>query len=164
MSYHQKRLQSLIDKVERILPDNQLAILGTNMYRMVEAWTPDKTKDRSKISVLRRTIYVSVMESIVEETLGSFCLKFGKVKAQIDSPTDGLWIDPPADKQLMSALGKLGTRRMILSRRFKFNSTQTSNLIRILVSSDPEIRGNAKLDLLLKLDSNLVDPIFQTPS
>lgn len=57
----------------------------------------------------------------------------------------------------------MGTSRMVLTRRFKFNARQTENLVSLLFSFELDKRARAKLDLNASVEQDIFQELVQYP-
>lgn len=152
LDHHKKRINDIIAKMKELNESKELSAYVEHIYDRVKQWTPQDTKDHAKIDALQRTVLISAVEKQIEHDLGKLGLKFKDVSAKVDSITNGLWIYLSESSEIQKFLEYLGTRRIILTQRYRFNSQQVEYLIKIIFSSRPDIRAKAKLDLFSRTE------------
>lgn len=82
-----------------------------------------------------------------------------------DNATEGLWASSrPENRTTDEMLKEIGTQRIVLTRRYRFNSKQTDWLIKLLFSSKHEVKAKAKLDLFSQLDDGMINDIMTRSS
>lgn len=159
--YHELRNNDILEKLRQIGKGEEVKQNLNDIRRRVWDWIPKDTKDKGKVAALRRTIWLSAVEHYIEQEIGEVGLKFQNVSASVDPITHGLWVQENASSEIQQYLEKLGTRRVIMNQRYKFNSQQTENLIKLMFSSRPDIRAKAKLDLVSRIDSSIQQDLIQ---
>lgn len=127
----------------------------------MQGWIPSETKDQMKLDILRRTIIVSYAERLIESELGEIGVRFGDVRGKVDTLTQGVWLDQHPDNEIQRYLETLGTRRIILTQRYKFSGVMADNLVKMMFSSNPDVRAHAKFDLLSKLSVDIQNELMQ---
>lgn len=154
LSHHEKRINDIVDKLKQIGREQMVTAKMASIHRRLKGWTPKDTKDKS-------TVMVGAMEKIIEYELGEFGLKMQNVSTSVDSLTQGLWVKEQESSEIQKFLESLGTRRVILTQRCKFNSQQADNLVKMMFSAKPDIRAKAKLDLMSRIDYSVQKDLLQ---
>lgn len=161
LAHHERRINDIVEKLKHIGKAKEVETTMFNVHKRVNEWVPKETKDKSKIDALRRTVLISATEKCIEKELGELGLKLQNVSTSVDSITQGLWIKEHESSEIQQFLDDLGTKRIVLTQRYKFNSQQTENLIKMMFSSKPEIRAKAKLDLMSRIDRSIQQDLLK---
>lgn len=161
LDYHEHRTKDILDKLRQVGKSEDVKKVVNNIHRLVWDWNPKDVKDKGKVSAIRRTIYLSAIENYIEQEIGEVGLKFQNVSASVDPITHGLWVKENASSEIQEYLEKLGTRRVVMNQRYRFNGQQTENLIKLMFSSRPDVRARAKLDLVSRIDSSIQQDLIR---
>lgn len=82
------------------------------------------------------------------------------VHCNIDEETNGLWIDAREFLGEPQDLRGMCSNRIIINKRFNFNARQTTSLIHLIFSQEPDVRAESKLDLGSQLKKEIFREIL----
>lgn len=165
VEHHESRLMKIIAKLKKVQDVSEIQEKFENARKEIFDKKFKRLKDKSKIEAIKRTLFISFAENEIISKIGSIGLKFQNISCKTDGATDGLWAQSqPHNSATDKMLQNIGTKRIVLTRRFKFNSRQTDWLIKILFSSRHDVIAKAKLDLLSQIDDSMVQDVIDKPS
>lgn len=74
-----------------------------------------------------------------------------------------LWLSQQSSKEMQRLLELLDTARIVPAQRYKVNSIQANNLVRMMFSSRPDVPSNAKFVLFARLDEDVQRDLREEP-
>lgn len=163
VEHHEKRLKDLVNKLDKLGRGEQLKSDFRSLRTYINSIPLGMFEGSSKAVAIRQAIFVSCAEDKVIREIRSLGLIMNSLQCEVDSVTDGLWIHSPSNRALQKILEHLGSERLIPNRRYKFNSQQVNNLIKMLFSVIPDLRALAKLDLMSELQEWIINDITRNP-
>lgn len=165
VEHHEARFKTIMEKLQKVQSAERILKHLEEVRKQIWSKKLRRIKDKSKIEAIHRTLFISYAENMIVSEIGSVGLACRDISCVTDSATEGLWaMSQPQSVAADKILKDLGTNRVVLTRRFRFNSRQTEWLIRILFSSRPDITAKAKLDFSAQVDDSMITDISERPS
>lgn len=161
--HHERRIKDVMYKLGRIKDQRQLVLAIRKAGQLDQYEGLIKTKNKIQKHLATRTLAVCAMERIAFEAIGNIAFNLKDIECMIDSTTNGVWINSPEKQEAKSFIADMGTNRMVLTRRFQFNSRQTDNLVLLMFSTEPDKGAHAKLDLNASLAQDVFKEVVQYP-
>lgn len=159
LKHHEIRLLDVAQKLEKISMCKDLVqeLRQIKSESQIKAYYArlGKVRDKVQKQLAARTLQVYDLERVVFAKLGALAFQLKDLSCMVDNATSGIWVNEPEDPATKSIISELGTNRVVLTKRFHFDSRMTEDLITILLSRNPEQRAAAKLNLSSKLQQEL---------
>lgn len=160
---HQRRLCDIMKTYEQVTAKKDLSEEIAKLAASIEKACDPKIKDKHQADLIRKTMFIALAEDKIVKRLGEVAFTLKDLECTIDSATSGIWIQPPSDSEAEALINHLGTSRVILASRYRFDANTTENLIRVMFSSKPDVRAQAKLNLNAKLENSIFQEVILKP-
>lgn len=163
LDHHESRARDILSQLTTVDPDDKIIKKVAELKQQADSINVAHLKDKTKKNVAIRTIFVGLIEDLIVSELGSLAFHLGDVRATIDDATQGIWINNIDDGEGRRILQHLGSSRIVISKRYKFDAHQTNSLINMMFSSRMDVRAQAKLNLNAKLEPGVYHEIIANP-